>query len=797
MAETGGVMALWERDGVLQAHPRIRPVWSGGIYPSQVKGALVSCLKCPTGLCDCDLDMAYDVSIYLLGIKDENDDYVWDKATAFEANYTPGVFEPEFYWNDLVVGGGQWQIPPVGQWEALEDFPHTEASGSLVPAFPSMDALLGQVGDKLNSFELNPRPMVAGWVFRRRKPLPGGPNTVVVGCQCSYEMRPWKYNGDPSKNLDGKTHFVTTFAPKTVFLWGYDVLAEAPVIREPNSARYFCRIETCPTLNGIMDAIAELPTGRDEGGEGFLFREKENPGYDEFPWRVLDQGLRCVSFDRADGSRMFAVLNCQCTSIIFHPFADAIWEVQRGICDDPCAYELIELLLPAKYGGIPYWTNGVLLKSETGWTYGYGSEDTECCEFFSLSSSGRKFFRIAVDMGDSWIYLPCGGCKTEWLQKGTCYPPAWQPFSYYPEVCPTCIDERLFVIDFMQQFGIIDISFGSNTTYRATFAPQSSVAPGQSIYTVFRGPNYQGHNGCIDYECIVFAYRGCDGFIYVDYRSLGKPSAWQGNNNANWYDPLDDGIEGTSANGPFSEFEFVGHWEPFTRAPEGLLTIRGDKSPWIGEILCWYYSYSMPSVGIFATEAEAAAFASTPADEAGQPSICQLRDYLQEQRGEPLLTPTFKPVLMGGTYSKTDNGYWEAIAPYYGPDNNGIAYCLNFVLTSRGFLVNGKDGYYRTLTLRSVFSYAKENGLDSERVGNCYSHSSGPDQDTVIKWSPREICRDKWGNDLVSEKFNYYWKILNNIYDDGGFDPDSKFYTDLYSPGYKYELKENPEEDET
>lgn len=797
MAETDGVMSLWERDGVLQAHPRFRSIDGGGFYLKQVKGAMVSCLKCPTGLCDCDLDMAYDVSIYLLGITDENGEYVWDKTTFFEANYTPGVFRPEFYWNDFGITGGMDQDGnPIGQWELVDDdFPEVETSGSLIPAFPSMDALLSQVGDSLNSFELNPRPMVAGWVFRRRKPLEGGPNTVVVGCQCNYEKRPWKYNGDPSKNKDGKIHIVTTFAPKTVFLWGYDVLDEVPVIREPSHWMSLCLMDTCPTLYGIMDAIAELSTGRDEGGEGFLFREKENPDYDEFPWRVLDQGLRCVSFDRADGSRMFAVLNCQCTSITFHPFADAIWEVQRGICEDPCAYDFIELLLPAKYGGSPYWTNGVLLKSETGWTYGYGSEDTECCEFFSLSSSGRTFFRIAVDMGDSWIYLPCGeDCKTQWLQKGTCHPPAWQPFSY-PEVCPTCVDERLFVMRFMQQFGIIDISFGSNTTYRATFAPQSNLAPGQSVYTVFRGPNYQGHNGVIDYECIVFAYRGCDGSIYVDYRSLGKPSAWGGGYWSEWYDPLDTGIEGISTHGPFTEFEFVGHWEPFTRAPEGLYTIRGDESPWIGEILCWHYSYSMPSTGIFATEAEAAAFASTPADNAGQPSICQMRNYFQEQRGEPLLTPTFKPVLMGGTYSKLDNGYWEAIAPYYGPDNNGIAYCLNFVVTSRGLLVNGLPGYYRTLTLRSVFTYAEQNGLDSERVGNCYNHSGGPSQDTLIEWSPHEICRDKWGNDLVSDEFSRRWKELNDIYDE--FDPDSRYYTDLYSPGYKYDLKDRPEEDET
>ncbi|MGN0879898.1 MAG: hypothetical protein ACI4WT_10690 [Oligosphaeraceae bacterium] len=787
MAESDGVMSLWERDGVLQAHPRIRSINGGGIYLNQVKGALVSCLQCPTGLCDCDLDLAYDVSFYLVNMTDENGDYVWDKETFFEANYTPGVFAPEFYWNNLGVEGGETQTPPVGQWEALEDFPQQEASGSLVPAFPSMDALLAQVGDSLAAFELNPRPMVAGWVFRRRKPLEGGPNTVVVGCQCNYEKRPWKYNGDPSKNLDGKTHMVTTFAPRTVFLWGYDVLDEVPVIREPNSARYFCLMDTCPTLNGIMDAIAELSTGRDEGGEGFLFREKENPGYDEFPWSILSLGLRCASFDRADGSRMFAVLNCQCTSITFHPYADAIWEAQRGICDDPCAYDFIELLLPAKYGGIPYWTNGVFLASKTGWTYGYGSDDKECCEFFSASTSSRKFFRIAVDMGDSWIYLPCGeDCKTQWLQKGSCTPPAWQPFSY-PEVCPTCIDERLFVMRFMQQLGVIDVSFGSNTTYRATF-----VSTGETLHTVYRGPDYQGHQGYIDYGCIVFAYRDCSGYIYLKHRSQNPQdsSSLYGKYMYN-YPTFDN--NGNA--GPFTEVEFTGHWEPFTRAPEGLSTIRGDESPWIGEILCWYYSYSMPSTGLFATEAEAAAFASTPADEAGQPSICQERDYFQEQQGEPLLTPTFSPVLMGGTYSKTDNGYWEAIAPYYGPDNNGIAYCLNFVETSRGFLVNGKNGYFKTLTLRSVFTYAEQNGLDSERVGNCYGHSHGPDQDEILEWSPREICRDTSGNDLVSDEFSQRWKELNGIYDDD--DPDSRYYNDLYSPGYKYDLKDRPEEDET
>lgn len=365
-------------------------------------------------------------------------------------------------------------------------------------------------------------------------------------------------------------------------------------------------------------------------------------------------------------------------------------------CTNPCGLA-VEMLEAARAAGKTCWNEGVLVGRRT--------DDTSLYDV-----RNRVLFLACVDEGDHYSVMSCD-CSLGAYSKASDYYGAqssiddyWLPIEK-PGAC-ACFDERELLLENPDIFGVVDYSWGSHTTYSYTSTYEDIMHGGMVTDTgnrlVYHGP------------CANDVESG-----YIDYRTLVvKIALASGKAVIQSYSPPDSEVP--DIKGTFDEADLTGHALLF-RQPidtERWRMIGGDtySAQFTSEHM------GMPEPCSTLEEANAwIALGTVRAD-----GLFFLHNYFQahENNGidetEMNCSPKVRPARIE---------YYEgATPPYYAfrAYEYGLAFCVRFIRTNRGFLRESKPGeYFKEIYLPS----------QKELVDNC---GEG--------WSADQYTHDGWGD---------------------------------------------------
>ena len=330
-----------------------------------------------------------------------------------------------------------------------------------------------------------------------------------------------------------------------------------------------------------------------------------------------------------------------------------------------------------------------------------------------------------MDAGEGYYIIDCG-CSVQFLQHHSACPSSYWKAHVWPDAC-RCVDWRNVYLDYADELGIVDFSWGSNTKYSYSYLYPDWETGGWKVTTEKAvwslGSCSDGcdqyNYGYLDYDLLLAIRRDCKGQLWIG--TIGQDATFSPRDYAS----------------PYLAIEFLGHVEPFAEDPDLGFT-------WRCPIVVWHYGGNeYPDYNCFDTEAEASEYAH----DAGNPVpyVCGLADYYQGPMASKL-DVSFPLKLVPGkvTYDEW-NGQWCAHSAVWTAVDEG-GYIINYLETSRGFLVNGLEGYYASITIRGIRPYITLECGGGE--GQLYEHNHVPLENTTLiaRITKVQGCLDEDGN---------------------------------------------------
>lgn len=675
----------------------------------------------PEVICDCNIEEAQAVAKKYLDLKDDDDNPLWIHTetimTSYAAGRTSGSIETE---------------EMDGETYRYYTYKVTRrATGSLIPAFKANEKR------KMGVFEEHETLTYAIILTSNTEAQlpPQQPKTLIIGCRCSYKSRLDKelvkaYDLSKAEIAELRP-FRPMFAPDIVVMENYVILgtvshADYPEDMEEDSIAaigYFCLGDPCEVYHLQLKAAQQL-LGGTLHEEGFVVSENLTSSSDPFlalssdPFIITPQRY-ALEFS-ADGEDFFALVDCDCTGISLRQFADnEEWASYPGACTEGECVKLKFILELSGYNMSDM--HGVVFRRMGAESTVYNIPGSDCCDYYALHD---KFYSADPEGG---VYITCDCHIIFATESGSCPQRDWE-FRFYAGACD-CIDYRLIAVDAADLLGITEFSWGSNTTYHAVI--HEPFGGGYTyevdrvchLWTPHDGSDQMNH-GYLDYDILYFFFRRCDGSLwlgYADRDSMGVCS-------------YDNGTLEAGYAGPFLSGEFTGHLKPFTAPGE-----RADGLFWRCPFVGWQYWYEYYGTISFATEEEADAWIAQAPEPSTTYILCGLSNYYQgpcPSKLEPSFPHEIIPVQKQHDPSEPYSPW--IVDPAHAEATDEYAYCINYLETSRGFIINGVDGYHETIDIQGILAYW--DGDPNSWLGpNCYGHNGVPWEDTTLVMNPRGV----------------------------------------------------------
>ena len=602
----------------------------------------------------------------------------------------------------------------------------TEPAGKLFPAIKSFDP------------DEEPMPEFEGHKYRiltyaaqlnridlDYEPLADYPKTIVVGCRCEYERRvdPLASAENSADELD---HYVWTYAPRTIIcydfelgrpislLWG--MFGEDSKVFTNLCAPYLCE------LYREMFRIAAVTYGYTppEDENGIIFR------------RCLLDSSSGGSTSPGDPYDPYATVTAMAASSPLATASDTYGggghfsSSDGGGAGGDAGGDTGS---DAVGGGTGGDTGSDAVGGGTGGDDDITIDGVSCGPVYEPVGPVFAFMDTSEGRTDGnlkgYYVIDCS-CSVYFLQHHPACRSSYWKAHIWPDAC-RCLDWRNVYLDYADELGITDFSWGSNTKYSYSYLSPDwetggwKIATGKDVWSLGSCSDGcdQYNYGYLDYNLLLAIRRDCKGQFWIGTIDRDTPFATR---------------EYAS---PYLSIEFLGHVEPFAEDPDLGFT-------WRCPIVVWHYwGNESPGYNCFDTEAEASEYAHN----AGEPSlhVCGLADYYQGPMASKL-DVSFPLKLIPGevTYDEW-NGRWCAQSGTWAAADQG-GYIINYLETSRGFLVNGLEGYYASITIRGIRPYITSDCSGGE--GQLYGHNHVPLETTTLiaRITTVQGCLDEDGN---------------------------------------------------
>ena len=416
---------------------------------------------------------------------------------------------------------------------------------------------------------------------------------------------------------------------------------------------------------------------------------------------------------------------------------------------------------------------------ENGWTlYGEGLLVRKTSAAYSCyrCDTGIIKVQMCADTGSSFVYISCS-CSRGTIESGNPdFGGGYELYTFLEYAGCDCYDVRELLLSYPEMFGVMDVSFGDDTVCTKEYDSRSMDWDTQQMGPVVHHKStqagyLQSSHGWDAYWCdyrsmFVLFDNTCIGYSESDGYSTTKPTVFLSKLNVNgewesrWsgssriYDSLTEESSAWSETTNVQMY-FDGHIPPFVNA-EMVREIWPDANgQWQGLTVRWYAingggGSADHDVAAFWTQQEAEDYLAqlnqrVPKYGANSFSASASNSvYFIPPRAS--MSPTFSPTHVEGKveYQQYD-GMYHVYEPY-DDWGDGVVFNLNFVMTNKGFLINGQSGYTDTLQIpgfdstRGEWTYPAN--LDSE-INNMVSNGTATMCETQTEggWPGEpEIC---------------------------------------------------------
>lgn len=661
----------------------------------------------PKEYCDCDARKVRCAIETFLEQRDDRDLPIYELTKEPEwSGYTPAAFH-----YDAATGKNVMTEEPAGKlFPAIKAFESDDPEQPM-PEFEERKFRMLTYAAELKRIDLD------------YEPLADYPEFIVVGCRCEYDKRV-----DPLANAknseDEEDHYVLTHAPNTIICYDFRLGRPIRILWETLSeeakeeklkeaekdedlfAPNLCAPYLCELYREMFRLAAEV-YGYDmpEDENGIIFR-------------------RCLLDSSSGGSTSpgdpYATVTAMAASA---PLATASSDTYGGGGD----------FSSSDGGGAGGDAGGGGTGSDAGGG-GTGGDDDITIDGVSCGPVYEPYGPVFAFMDTSegkrdgnirgYYIIDCS-CNVHFLQHHPACKRSYWKAHIWPDAC-RCLDWRNVYLAYADELGITDFSWGSNTKYSYSYlcpdyeSGSWKVCTGKEVWNL--GSCYDGcdqyNYGYLDYTLLLAIRRDCKGQFWIGV--IDKDAPFHTREYAT----------------PYLDMEFLGHVEPFSEDADLGFT-------WRCPIVVWHYWGSeSPGYNCFDTETEASEYAN----DAGEQSlhVCGLANYYQGPMASKL-DVSFPLKLIPGevTYDEW-NGQWCAQSGTWGAVDEG-GYIINYLDTSRGFLVNGLEGYYASITIRGIRPYITP-GCDGGE-GQLYGHNHVPMDTTTLMASLKTLkgCEDEDG----------------------------------------------------
>jgi hypothetical protein len=289
---------------------------------------------------------------------------------------------------------------------------------------------------------------------------------------------------------------------------------------------------------------------------------------------------------------------------------------------------------------------------------------------------------LLVDTGSSFYYIGCD-CSRGSITSN------YAKYGYLEYDSCDCFDIRELVLTYPEAFAIEDVSFGEDTIYH-----YFNTDAGSDYYDDFISYNhsYQGDAWYCDYTTM---------YIVVDNTKVGY-------SNSNPMTMWTFGVAGNPRfNFGYKSIEFVGKIQPFTTIEDNRAIWGANTSlEWKGNTILWDYSEDQEwewDIASYYSKSEAES-ALAEYESSHAPINIEMTSFgpIDQATPEASFGPTYSHHLVSGNvvYSSADNK-WHVIASHY-ESNVKRVYGLNYIPTSKGFLVNPSQSFNRCITIEGT-----------------------------------------------------------------------------------------------
>jgi hypothetical protein len=391
------------------------------------------------------------------------------------------------------------------------------------------------------------------------------------------------------------------------------------------------------------------------------------------------------------------ILDCDCydqevayvSDLSATPNSPAVFGYQfvpsPSACETGCESVVMALMAQAITNGWEVLGEGVILKRT--------SEQYSCYRF----DTGVVKTLFCVDTGHSFVYITCSCYRAEITEDYSLR--AFVPCS----VC-VCFDMRELILSYPEMFGLVDVSFGEDTVYTVdrsssggSIETRSCLRSGSLGWDVY-SCDYRSMYAMFDNTCIGMPYRdGVDDMFFLEFNTSGE--WWDSNWNTLKYEGVTGGV-----------MYFDGHIPPFTTIDVNRATWphAGDKMEWKGLTIRWTAGNSNEGMTeTFWSESDA------------ETRLAEIRNsanpYGSDQISPAYTNATYfyPPAASTGPSSGYEVYEGEVTAYPEGSENpeyyivhypchrwtRPYVFNLNFAMTNKGFLVNGRSGWSDTLAV--------------------------------------------------------------------------------------------------
>lgn len=322
-------------------------------------------------------------------------------------------------------------------------------------------------------------------------------------------------------------------------------------------------------------------------------------------------------------------------------------------CAGGCEEQIATLIAQAVASGWTLHGEGVMVRRNS---------TQNSCYLFHDSMS----VYIVADTGSAFKYVACD-CSTGEISSSY-----YSLYKYLEYSACDCIDERELILTYPEVFGVEDVSFGDDTVWATRSSATSAEWHSCGIFGQYC--DYRTMYFIVDNVCVGRQYGTGDKTI-LRFQYDGR---WDVNWRTSTYD-----------------IQFKGHVPPFSTQADNNARWTNFNFSWHGSTTTYAdASGNEYDEGPFYSKADAEAWL------ANHPDVIKIPiDAWVSETTEPLSPVAFTlPTIIEGRVEYNDyEEMWYAYMPHYG---GGVFYRIQIILTNKGYLVNGVDGFQECVLVK-------------------------------------------------------------------------------------------------